>query len=137
MIPIDRSKTLWDIHILNVKTSDAEAITVIRSHHSLGDGISLMSLLVASIRETSDPATTPTITALKRRGATSFGLKKKDWFIKLLFVICNALRLIWNTVIDLLLILATVLFLKDTETPLQGRTGLDDIKLIKKAMNMV
>ncbi|KAL1206664.1 Wax ester synthase/diacylglycerol acyltransferase 10 [Cardamine amara subsp. amara] len=153
MIPLDRSKPLWDIHILNVKTSDAEAITVIRSHHSLGDGMSLMSLLVASTRKTSDPATTPTITALKRRGTTSsLGLKKKDWFMKLVFFICNTLRLIWNTVVDLLLILATMLFLKDTETPLHCHTemdsgsnlrrfyhrtvSLDDIKLIKKAMNM-
>ncbi|CAH2070128.1 unnamed protein product [Thlaspi arvense] len=48
VIPLDRSRPLWDIHILNVKTSDAEAVTVIRSHHALGDGVSLMSLLYDS-----------------------------------------------------------------------------------------
>ncbi|KFK23277.1 hypothetical protein AALP_AAs42612U000100, partial [Arabis alpina] len=30
----DRSRPLWDIHILNVKTSDAEAVSVIRTHHT-------------------------------------------------------------------------------------------------------
>lgn len=39
---IDKSQPLWDLHLLNVKTSDAEAIGVFRIHHSLGDGTSLM-----------------------------------------------------------------------------------------------
>ncbi|ESQ43166.1 hypothetical protein EUTSA_v10015825mg [Eutrema salsugineum] len=152
MIPLDKSRPLWDIHILNVKTSDAEAVSVIRSHHSLGDATSLMSLLVACTRKTSDPETFPTIPALKRRETRSFGLNDKDWFTKFIFAMCNALRLIWNTSIDLLLLLATLLFLKDTETPLRSHTGtdsrrsmkrfyhravsLDDIRHIKKAMNM-
>ncbi|CAH2047137.1 unnamed protein product, partial [Thlaspi arvense] len=150
MITLDKSTPLWDIHILNVKTSDAEAVTVIRTHHSLGDATSLMSLLVASTRKTSDPKAFPTIPALKRRGTTSFSLINKNWFMKFIFTMCNALILIWNTVIDVLLVWATILFLKDTETPLHSRkdTGsnlrrfyhrtvsLDDIRLIKKAMNM-
>lgn len=45
MLPLDKLRPLWDIHILNIKTSDAEAVCVIGSHHSLGDGTSLMSLL--------------------------------------------------------------------------------------------
>ncbi|PRQ18810.1 putative transferase [Rosa chinensis] len=51
--PLDLSKPLWEVHILNVKTSDAEAVAVIRIHHSMGDGASLMSLLLACARKTS------------------------------------------------------------------------------------
>lgn len=32
---IDKSQPLWDLLLLNVKTSDAEAIGVFRIHHSL------------------------------------------------------------------------------------------------------
>ncbi|KAL0670071.1 hypothetical protein Bca4012_032775 [Brassica carinata] len=69
MIPLDKSRPLWDIHILNIKTSDADAVCVIRSHHSLGDGTSLMSLLAACTQTTShrDKATIP---ALKRHKRT-------------------------------------------------------------------
>ncbi|RID68365.1 hypothetical protein BRARA_C00527, partial [Brassica rapa] len=66
MIPLDRSRPLWDIHILNVKTSDAEAVGVIRSHHSLGDGMSLISLMLACTHKTLDPQNTA-IPSLKRR----------------------------------------------------------------------
>ncbi|TXG66555.1 hypothetical protein EZV62_007830 [Acer yangbiense] len=64
-----------------------------------------------------------------------------------------AIRLIWNTIMDLLVFVATLLFLKDTKNPLKGESAgvdhehapkrivhrnvsLDDIKLVKKAMNM-
>ncbi|XP_010088855.2 O-acyltransferase WSD1 [Morus notabilis] len=45
---IDKSMPLWDLHILNVNTSMAESVGIFRIHHSLGDGISLMSLFLAS-----------------------------------------------------------------------------------------
>ncbi|ESQ36958.1 hypothetical protein EUTSA_v10003009mg [Eutrema salsugineum] len=42
MKPLDRSRPLWDIHILNVKTSDAEAVGVMRCNHYLRDEMSLI-----------------------------------------------------------------------------------------------
>lgn len=152
LIPLDKSKPLWDIHILNVKTSDAEAVGVMRCHHSLADGMSLMSLLVACTRKTSDLEAFPTIPAIKRREQImSQRLGNKGWLLRWILAIYFAVRLIWNTIVDLLLLLATIMFLKDTETPLNEgasvgnnarrfyhRTiSLDDIKLIKNAMNMV
>ncbi|CAH2070112.1 unnamed protein product [Thlaspi arvense] len=146
-IPLDRSRPLWDIHILNVKTSDAEAVAVIRSHHSLGDGMSRMSLIMACTRKTSDPKACPTIPILKRREKVS---QNKSWFLRSMVAICSTVRLIWNTIVDLLLLLATVLFLKDTKTSLKGGAdaesnrkilchrivSLDDIRLIKDVMDM-
>uniref|UniRef100_A0A1J3EBA2 O-acyltransferase WSD1 n=1 Tax=Noccaea caerulescens TaxID=107243 RepID=A0A1J3EBA2_NOCCA len=147
---LDRSRPLWDIHILNVKTSDAEAVAVIRTHHSLGDGTSMVSLLLASTHKTSDPTNTlsTSIPSLKRRQTASYNRKNEGWF--LFSTIGSAMRLIWNTIVDMLLLVATMLFLKDTNTPIKGgedvgsnpkrfyhRTvSLGDIKLIKNAMNM-
>ncbi|CAA7039856.1 unnamed protein product [Microthlaspi erraticum] len=148
--PLDRSRPLWDIHILNVKTSEAEAVGVIRTHHSLGDGTSMISLILACTHKTSDPTNklSTSIPSLKRRQTASYNLRNERWF--LFSTIGSTVRLIWNTIVDMLLLVATMLFLKDTETPLKGgpdvgsnpkrfyhRTvSLDDIKLIKNAMNM-
>ncbi|WZY89252.1 hypothetical protein YC2023_045987 [Brassica napus] len=147
MIPLDKSRPLWDIHILNVKTSDADAVCVIRSHHSLGDGTSLMSLLAACTQTTShrDKATIP---ALKRRKRVY--KDKVSWFVRLILAIFSSVRLIWNTFVDLVLLLAIAVFLKDTKTPLKGDVGvesspkklchrtvsLDDLRVIKEAMSM-
>ncbi|KAG6753669.1 hypothetical protein POTOM_041666 [Populus tomentosa] len=144
-IPLDLSKPLWEMHILNVKTSDAEAIAVFRIHHSLGDGASLISLLLACTRKTSDPDALPSIPAQQRAGSHFSG-----GFRGLFFAMWTVLRMIWNTLVDLGLFVATMLFLEDTKTPLKGASGvelkpkrfvhrtvsLDDIKLVKNAMNM-
>uniref|UniRef100_A0A0D3C0U2 diacylglycerol O-acyltransferase n=1 Tax=Brassica oleracea var. oleracea TaxID=109376 RepID=A0A0D3C0U2_BRAOL len=148
MIPLNKSRPLWDIHILNIKTSDADAVCVIRSHHSLGDGTSLMSLLAACTQTTShrDKATIP---ALKRHKRVY--KDKVSWFVRLILAIFSSVRLIWNTFVDLVLFLAIALFLKDTKTPLKGDVGvesspkkfchrtvsLDDLRVIKEATSMV
>ncbi|KAJ0260854.1 hypothetical protein HA466_0040920 [Hirschfeldia incana] len=150
MNPMDRSRPLWDIHILNVKTSDAEAVGVVRTHHTLGDGTSMVSLLLACTDKTSDPNTvnivSTTIPSLKRREM----YKNKGLLLRTIFTVGSTMGLIWNTVVDMLLLFATMLFLKDTKTHLKGGTdvgsnpkrfyhrsiSLDDIKFIKNAMNM-
>ncbi|KAK1403530.1 Diacylglycerol O-acyltransferase [Heracleum sosnowskyi] len=63
---IPNSKPLWDIHILNVKTLDAEALIIYRIHHSIGDGMSLMALIHAHSRQVSDPSILPTLPATNK-----------------------------------------------------------------------
>ncbi|XP_060180585.1 wax ester synthase/diacylglycerol acyltransferase 5-like [Lycium barbarum] len=58
---VDMSKPLWDFHVLNVKTSHAEATSIFHIHHSIGDGTALMSLLLSCFRKTSDPTSLPTL----------------------------------------------------------------------------
>ncbi|KAL9279655.1 putative O-acyltransferase, WSD1, O-acyltransferase WSD1 [Arabidopsis thaliana] len=151
LIPLDRSRPLWDIHILNVKTSYAEAVGVIRFNHALADGMSFISLVLACTHKTSNPDMLSTaIPSVKRRSTVSHSLKKTGWLLTAIFTIGSTMRLIWNTLVDMFLLFATMLFLKDTKTPLKGganvrsnpktfyhrKISLDDIKLIKNAMNM-
>lgn len=144
--PMDLSKPLWELHLLNMKTSDAEAVGVFRIHHSMGDGASLVSLLLACTRKTLDPEAVPTVPVKKRAGSANSG--GFWWFF---LAVWSALRLIWNTLVDMLVFVATIVFLKDTKTPIKGAHGvelntkkfvhrtvkLDDIKLVKNALNMV
>lgn len=137
-IGIEKSKPMWELHLLNVTTIDAEAVGVLCVHHSLGDGMSLMSLLLACTRKVSDPEAVPTFQAMKE--STSFKV----------YGFWNVLRLFWNTLVAVVMFVLTAMFLKDTQTPIKGLQGvehnprrfvhrtvsLNDIKAIKNAMNI-
>ncbi|KAI3856939.1 hypothetical protein MKX03_012347 [Papaver bracteatum] len=144
---IDMSKPLWELHLLNINTADSEAFGVFRIHHSLGDGTSLISLLLACTRQTSDPNALPTIPVTKTTSVRSSGnYTGIRWII---MAIRGFLLLAWNTLVDIFMFFATTMFIKDTETPLKGAPGvefapkrfvhrsvsLDDIKLVKNSMN--
>nr|GMD25013.1 O-acyltransferase WSD1-like [Ipomoea batatas] len=140
-----------DLHLLNLKTSDAEAVGVLRIHHSLGDGASLISLLLACTRQTAHPHNLPTIPTKKRRPpAASSTSTTKMWPPACFVSVWCFLTLMWNSLVDVFMFVATALFFKDTNTPIKAmpashfnprrvvyRTvSLDDFKLIKNAMNM-
>ncbi|CAH8334695.1 unnamed protein product [Eruca vesicaria subsp. sativa] len=141
--PIDTSKPLWEIHILNMKTSDAESLLVARFHHSLGDGMSLMSLLLACSRKTSDPEALPTFAAPKKSKVTNvwWSLVARLWFI---------IRLMFNTFVEVFKFLLILCSVRDATTPLMEKpsatlspnkfihriVSLDDVKVVKNAMNM-
>ncbi|XWS37980.1 hypothetical protein CRYUN_Cryun19dG0091000 [Craigia yunnanensis] len=145
-IPLDLSKPLWELHLLNLKTPEADAVVICRIHHSIGDGMSLIYLLFACCRKSSDPEALPTLPKLKQTDHS----RNPHGFLWLFLAVWSVLRLFFNTIVDVLLFVATVIFLKDTKTPLKGSSGvehnpkrivhrtvsLDDVKLVKDAMSM-
>ncbi|KAI3681864.1 hypothetical protein L6452_36669 [Arctium lappa] len=152
---IDPSKPMWDLHLLNLKTSDAAAVGIFRIHHSLGDGTSLMSLLLACTRQISNPDAVPTI-PVTGKGSGWFSYCNTSsvgggggWW-RSLMVVWMGLMVVWNTVVDVVGFMATAVFLKDTESPVKAPAGaeftprrfvyrtvsLDDMKIIKNAMNL-
>ncbi|CAA0385218.1 unnamed protein product [Arabidopsis thaliana] len=154
-IPLDTSRPLWELHLLDLKTSDAENVAVLKIHHSVGDGMSIMSLVLACMRKTSNPDELPSLPYQYRSSSRSSllttGSRSDSRLLWLVKVIWTAVILGLNTVCDALEFIVTTLFVKDTETPIKGdflstkskqlrlvhRTvSLDDIKLTKNAMNM-
>ncbi|CAL8123720.1 unnamed protein product [Prunus armeniaca] len=145
---IDKSKPLWDLHLLNLKTSEAEGTGIFRVHHSLGDGTSLMSLLLACTRQISNPEALPTIPVKKKKDDDKRVFNRGFWWC--IFGAWWVLKLFWNTFVDVFMFMLTALCLEDTKTPLKGPPGsefnprrfvyqtlsLDDMKLIKNAMNL-
>ncbi|CAH8320398.1 unnamed protein product [Eruca vesicaria subsp. sativa] len=117
-IPLDTSRPLWELHLLDLKTVDTEAVAVLKIHHSLGDGMSIMSLLLACMRKTSNPDELPSLpTASSRLTAGSRSTSRLWWLVK---TIWTAVMLILNTVCDALELSLTRLFFKDTKTPIKG-----------------
>lgn len=142
--PMDMSRPLWEFHVLNIKTSNAESLGIGKFHHSLGDGMSLMSLLYASSRKTSDPDALPTTATTRKRvdsNDKAWWLFARFWFL---------IRVIFTTATEIFKSLLTVCFMRDTKTPL-GKLGdeirprkiihrivsFDDVKFVKNAMEMV
>ncbi|KAG2332459.1 hypothetical protein Bca52824_003639 [Brassica carinata] len=143
-IPMDMSKPLWEFHVLNIKTSNAESVGIGKLHHSLGDGVSLMSLLLASSRKVSDPKAPPTTTATKKHADSN---AKGWWCIRRFWMM---IKIIFTTLVELFKFWLTLCFMRDTKTPLMSEQGdiirarkcihriisLDDVKMIKNTMEM-
>ncbi|MBA0682979.1 hypothetical protein Goari_024660, partial [Gossypium aridum] len=68
--PLSMDKPLWELHLLK-----AHKCVVFRIHHALGDGFSLMSMLMAGSGKVDVPAAVPPI---KTEGTKSG--KRRDWF---------------------------------------------------------
>ncbi|KAG6738717.1 hypothetical protein POTOM_058339 [Populus tomentosa] len=142
---ISVSIPMWDLHLLNIKTSNAESVGILRVHHSIGDGTSLLSLFMSFTRKASDPDAFPTLPISKKQTPCSSSGGLLQHFIKLFSV----LLIYWNTLVDVVMLLITIFFLDDTKTPLKGPLGvgstprrivhrtvsLEDVKLVKNAMN--
>ncbi|XP_074359882.1 wax ester synthase/diacylglycerol acyltransferase 11-like [Apium graveolens] len=133
------SKPQWEVHLLNVKTSDAEAVAIYHIHHSIADGMSLLALVLAHSRQVSNPSASPTLPGAMNR---KFSYRKLGDFVSILYVL-------WNTLVAVFMFVLTALFLKDTPTPLKGPPGvelkprrfvrrtinLQDFKLVKNALD--
>ncbi|XP_076955730.1 wax ester synthase/diacylglycerol acyltransferase 11-like [Bidens hawaiensis] len=151
---IDSSIPMWDLHLHNLKTSQAEAVGIFRIHHSIGDDTSLMSLLLACTRQIDNPDAVPTVPRKKDSNSGWFSSLESGrggpWWKQCFMEVCMVFWLVWNTLVDVGYIMATAMFLRDTETPIKSQAGaglnpkrfvyrtvsLDDMKLVKNAMNM-
>ncbi|KAL3653626.1 hypothetical protein CASFOL_003307 [Castilleja foliolosa] len=140
--PMDLTKPLWEFYILNVKTSKANSTVILKIHHSMGDGVSLISVLMACANKNSQ-SNLPSKKQI-------FDVPNNGMVIKRVFMnVWTTFLIIFNTLVGLLWILATIVYLDDTKTPIKGERGIefspkrfvhriinfDDIKLVKTAMN--
>ncbi|RLN40791.1 O-acyltransferase WSD1-like [Panicum miliaceum] len=60
-LPMDQSRPLWELHVLDFPTSEAASAVAFRIHHALGDGASLVSLLLVCTRSAADPKAPPAL----------------------------------------------------------------------------
>ncbi|KAJ4767900.1 O-acyltransferase WSD1 [Rhynchospora pubera] len=150
---MDHSRPLWEFHIINIPTTESKATVVLRCHHSLGDGMSLTSLLLACTRRADDPTKLPSLPEPPRRSGPLYAQPRPgndDGVGAFLLWIFSFIVLFWHTLVDMMLFVASSLFLRDTETPIKGHKGvegehtrkrfvhrtirLEDIKTVKNAM---
>ncbi|EPS66785.1 hypothetical protein M569_07991, partial [Genlisea aurea] len=145
--PMDVSKPLWEIHILNVNTANSASTVIFRVHHSLGDGVSLMSIILACGRKISDPESLPTLPSTAKRPVEVRGKG-----FPLIAIIWRLILIVYYTMMD---IVGTLVFMfcdnnsgreddaimgksgnKDPKRYLHRIFDFEDIKLIKNSMQM-
>ncbi|KAL9256306.1 Wax ester synthase/diacylglycerol acyltransferase 11-like protein [Drosera capensis] len=143
--PFNLSKPLWEFHVLNIKTSNAESVGIFKIHHSLGDGMSLVALIFSCSRKSSSPEELPSIPTSSTKRVAKI---TQGGFYRFLIAIWLILRFIWNTVTGIGQLLATASFLRDTNSLISLKVdrgtpkkivhrlvSVDDIKLVKNETN--
>ncbi|CAO1945543.1 unnamed protein product [Urochloa humidicola] len=163
--PMDQSVPLWEFHVLNFPTAEAAAAVALRVHHSLGDGVSMLSLFMACTRSAANPDALPSLPPARRRASPVDAVRRRrsatstaraaggallDALAALAAWVVALLVLAWHTAVDVALFFATaVSLLGDARTVLKGEEGtefrprrfvnrtlsLDDIKFVKNAMS--
>ncbi|CAH9079812.1 unnamed protein product [Cuscuta epithymum] len=128
--PLPSDKPLWEFHLLL-----AHKCAVLRIHHALGDGISIMSLFLSCCRKTNSPIQPPSLGGVKAGRRRRWGLKE-------------VAMVVWYTVVYVLEFVLRSLWLKDKKTALSGGAGVElwprklatakltinDMKTVKKAV---
>lgn len=129
--PLATDKPLWEIHLLL-----AHRTLYFRLHHALGDGISLMSLLLSCCRRADDPTQPLTV------GGVGGGAQRRRWSAWTL------LMAVWYTLIYVLEFTLRAAWRRDKTTAVSGGAGvelwprklatarfrLDDMKAVKRAV---
>ncbi|PPS00390.1 hypothetical protein GOBAR_AA20275 [Gossypium barbadense] len=135
--PLSMDKPLWELHLLK-----AHNCVVFRIHHALGDGFSLMSMLMAGSEKVDVPAAVPPI---KTEGIKSG--KRRDWFW-LLSLLWGVFKMVRYTLVFVLEFVVRSLFVCDRKTVISGGEGfefwprklatakflLEDMKEVKRAI---
>lgn len=141
--PLSADKPLWEFHVLMPHNC-----AVFRIHHSLGDGISLMSMLLASCRTVDDATKVPSLGGGGQRmssggGGGGGGVRWKQ----ILLILIGLLK---TLVFGLMFIFQFILkfWIRDRKTVITGGAGvelwprklatatfrLDDMKAVKNAI---
>ncbi|KAI3525424.1 hypothetical protein L1887_04204 [Cichorium endivia] len=133
--PLSTDKPLWEVHVL-----PAHKCVVMRLHHSLGDGVSLLSLMLTMCRKVSDGDKMPTIEPPSS--------SKSDRRESAIYILWKLLKMMWFTLIYMFEFLLRSLWIRDKKTALRGGAGvelwprklatakfnLDDMKTVKNAV---
>ncbi|KAH7388458.1 hypothetical protein KP509_16G076900 [Ceratopteris richardii] len=131
--PLEPSRPLFEFHIVRAKLGDATENVILRAHHVLGDGTSLMSLLLACTRKAEDPQSLPTVPTQRNR------IRKKLSTLKAFFLfLWKSLLILWYTLFDVCIFTATTIWLNDSQTPLKGKRGVEKLprKLAHRDLSM-
>ncbi|CAN6373241.1 unnamed protein product [Urochloa humidicola] len=135
-LPMDQSRPLWELHVLDFPTSEAVSAVVFRLSHALGDGVSLISLLLACTRSAADPKALPAMPpppafvkdgAMTRRAppalSVAAALAAAWWWWAML---CSSAVLAWHTVVDVVRFVGLAMgIVRDPRTVFTGVKGVE------------
>uniref|UniRef100_A0A7N1A581 Diacylglycerol O-acyltransferase n=1 Tax=Kalanchoe fedtschenkoi TaxID=63787 RepID=A0A7N1A581_KALFE len=133
--PLPADKPLWEVHIL-----PAQSCVVFRVHHSLGDGVSLMSLLGSLFGDINNIKTTKSTVASRKAIKPALTSKKKS--------VWELVKMAWFSLFYVLEFILRCLWVKDQKTVVTGGDGvqlwprklatasftLEDMNIVKRSV---
>ncbi|KAL8267684.1 hypothetical protein R6Q59_001482 [Mikania micrantha] len=146
MDPFISSRPLWEVHVFKYPTSNAQGTIIFKVHHALGDGYSLMGVVLSCIQRAEDPSIPLTFPKLRLPPKSNNGLIKS-----IVNRVSHVFSCMLNTVFDLPVSIMKSSFLEDSENPIRsGEEGvefrpidvttitfsLDEIKKIKSSLQV-
>ncbi|PWA85082.1 O-acyltransferase, WSD1 domain-containing protein [Artemisia annua] len=134
-VPFGTDKPLWEVHLLT-----SHNCAVIRVHHAVGDGISLLSFFLTMCRKADDPKKMPAVNQVAYN--SDYG---KDAIGRLLW---KLLKVVWFTMVFMIHFIGRALWVRDERTVVSGGAGvelwprklvtarflIDDMKIVKKSI---
>ncbi|KAM7498100.1 hypothetical protein LguiA_022514 [Lonicera macranthoides] len=73
MDPLPQSKPLWQIHLIKYPTNNADGNVILKLHHALGDGYSLIGLLLSCLQRVDNPSLPLTFPSRQSNSRSSSG----------------------------------------------------------------
>ncbi|KAL2925995.1 O-acyltransferase WSD1 [Bienertia sinuspersici] len=119
MKPFPKDRPLWDCHILKFPTSKAAGHLIFKLHHALGDGFSLMGVLLSCMQRADNPSLALTFPSLQ---SSSEAKSKAD----AVGCLPKALSAIYNTTRDFGWSVLKSAVISDDTTPI--RSGAEDVE---------
>ncbi|KAL3687607.1 hypothetical protein R1sor_013916 [Riccia sorocarpa] len=133
--PFDAAKPLWDIHLVDAKLGEAEACAVVRIHHALGDGTSLISLLMACSRMVGKPDVLPSFPTSSVSKVPAEEMTSKV-YTAFLLSLWRLLVFTWYSLTEIGKFIATLIWVKDSETPIKGSQGCERLPKTYRFLNV-
>lgn len=119
MEKLPKTRPLWQVHVIKYPTSNAKGTVVLKFHHAIGDGYTLMGLLLSSLQSADDPSlplSFPSRKSSKPENTSKFFLKRIPLFLSM---VCNSLSEFGYSLLKSFLI-------EDDKTPI--RSGVEQFE---------
>ncbi|GMY10136.1 O-acyltransferase WSD1-like [Fagus crenata] len=114
-----QNKPLWEVHIIQYPTTNAAGNLIFKFHHSLGDGYTLMGVLISCLQRADNPSLPLTFASRRRLGLESDQTS-------VFRMVPQFFSLIFNTISDFGWSLLKTNLIKDDLSPIRsGDEGLE------------
>ncbi|XP_059068923.1 wax ester synthase/diacylglycerol acyltransferase 2-like [Cryptomeria japonica] len=137
LTPLPKCKPLWAFHFLNYSTSKARATLVINMHHSLGDGTSLMSLLLCCVTRADNPnlpVTFPSFKSPSHKTIPYYSWVSTEFMYYMFQRLFMPVLVLWYTVSDLISSFLRIVLMEDSKLHFRGPPG---VEMLPKTVNDV
>ncbi|KAJ9550109.1 hypothetical protein OSB04_014154 [Centaurea solstitialis] len=120
MDPFPNGRPLWEVHVIKYPTSKASGSLIFKLHHALGDGYTIMGVMLSCLQRADNPTIPLTFPSFRKSPKSDSGLKS------LISLVPQVLNGVVNTVLDFGMSILQSSLLEDSTTPIRsGEEGIE------------